>query len=158
MLLRRKGPAWIEQIRFSSDKAIQPVLLRDECGRITALFRAVQDPAVIWRCASSDEGKSWSNLIQTQLPCPLSAIAGFAAADKLVVVYNHSTNHKRDPLSMATSIDGGVSWSAPRAIDSSSFEVSYPSFTVDTHGQVHGVYTFNRRMIKYVSFASGDLP
>ena len=36
-------------------------------------------------------------------------------------------------------------------------EFSYPSFLVEPSGQAHGVYTYNRKMIKYVSFDFREL-
>jgi predicted neuraminidase len=125
---------------------------------LSAFFRPVKDPPVILRAHSHDLGNSWSSLIQTSLPCPLSGVSAFAAEDKLAIVYNHSTEHKRSPLSLSTSSDGGVSWSSSVSLDSPAFEVSYPSFVTDRDGMVHGVYTFNRRMIKYVGFSLKDLP
>ncbi len=158
ILMQRSGATWREYLRFHETKAIQAALVRDSHGHLAAFFRPVMDPPVIWRAHSSDEAKSWSRLIQTSLPCPLSGISAFSAPGKLAVVYNHSTEHKRFPLSLSTSSDGGVSWSNPFSLDSSTFEVSYPSFVTDQYGWTHGVYTFNRRMIKYVSFPLKDLP
>ena len=158
ILLQRSGPTWREYLRFEETKAIQAALVRDTTGRISAFFRPVKDPPVVWRAHSSDDARSWSHLIQTSLPCPLSGVSALSAPGKLVVIYNHSTEHKRFPLSLSTSVDGGVSWSAPISIDNSAFEVSYPSFVADESGWAHGVYTFNRRMIRYVAFPLKELP
>ncbi|HEY5648885.1 MAG TPA: hypothetical protein VIU33_05260, partial [Nitrospiria bacterium] len=37
------------------------------------------------------------------------------------------------------------------------YEVSYPSFTRDRAGAIHGLYTYNRKMIKYVTFGQEEL-
>ncbi len=67
------------------------------------------------------------------------------------VVYNPSPDN-RYRLSLSHSDDAGVSWSRAATLDNSDVEVSYPSFIVGMKSRVHGVYTYNRRMIKYVSF------
>ena len=91
------------------------------------------------------------------MPTALSGISAFPNGDRLGVVYNHSRGQERYPLSVSLSADGGVSWSAPKHVDEIPHEVSYPSFLSDDTGGVHGVYTYNRRMIKYVSLDAGWL-
>ncbi len=137
-------------------QVIQPVLVRDSADVIQAFFRPKGMPHIIWRARSIDEGNSWSQLIRTNLPCPLSGIAAFATEDALGIVYNHTHEHQRTPLSIATSQDGGVSWSEPWHIDEMGHEASYPSFLFGSDGRVHGVYSYNRRMIKYVAFPVED--
>ena len=73
------------------------------------------------------------------------------------VVTNHTKEHKRYPLSIAMSNDCGVTWGDPWHIETIEYEVSYPSFLVDRSSTIHGVYTYNRRMIKYVSYKTSEL-
>jgi predicted neuraminidase len=135
---------------------IQPVLVR-EPDRLTLLFRPASDPRVVWRSHSTDEGRRWSPPMRTSLPNPLSGISALSVGSRLAVVYNHTERHERRPLSLAASDDGGRSWSEPRHIDDMAGELSYPSFVPTPDGTLHGVYTYNRRLIKYVQLDAGWL-
>lgn len=154
LLLRSVSPfgRWDIQHRFAGLPLIQPVLVRERARRLTLFFRPAEAPRLVWRSHSADDGASWSDPVQTELPTALSGIAAFSLGDAIGLVYNHTEVHQRFPLSLARSIDGGVTWSAPRHIDTATFELSYPSVVVAGDGGVHGVYTYNRRFIKYVHF------
>ena len=144
---------WFETYRFDDPPLIQPVMVRERSGALALLFRPTGEPRTIWRSRSVDEGTSWSPPVRTPLPTSLSGIGAFSVSDQIGVVYNHTTEHKRYPLSIAWSRDSGVTWSKPWHIDTAKHEVSYPSFITGSDGRVHGVYTYNRRMIKYVAFS-----
>ena len=160
VLLRSRAPydSWEEAHRFDAgSQLIQPTLMRETGHRLTMLFRPTSDPKVIWRSHSSNDGISWSSVIQTTLPVSQSGIDGFYVDGQLAAVYNHTRQHQRFPLSISLSSDRGVSWSGPWHFDRAEFELSYPSFIVDSDNVIHGVYTYNRRMIKYVSFSVDEL-
>ncbi len=141
---------------FATLPLIQPVLVRGDGDDMYMFFRPSTEPRVVWRAGSSDGGRSWSDPIQTTLKCPLSGIAAFYLQERLVVIHNDSSD-KRYPLSLSYSCDGGVGWSEPIALDNSQHEVSYPDFRVDKDGIVHGVYSYNRRMIKYMKSSLDEL-
>ena len=157
LMARKQYSQWSEVYRFDDLPLIQPVLVRESSGALTALFRPTGDPRVIWRSRSGDEGAKWSTPVRTTLPTSLSGISAFSLPGRLGVVYNHTTEHQRYPLSIAWSEDSGVSWSKPWHIDTSEHEVSYPSFIAGKDGRVHGVYSYNRRMIKYASLSPGRI-
>ncbi|MCB0309770.1 MAG: exo-alpha-sialidase [Bdellovibrionales bacterium] len=140
----------------SQVKAIQPVLVRNAGGVITALLRPSSEPRVIWRASSNNLGRDWSMCIQTVLPCPLAGIGAFSIGDKLCAVFNNSRT-KRSDLSISLSTDRGVRWNEPLLLDSSKHEVSYPSFLVDSEGYICGVFTFNRRMLRFVRLGQSEL-
>lgn len=148
-LLKREGPGWVETIRFRELAVIQPVLIRESVNRLTLFFRPTEDPEVVSRSHSSDGGSSWSEVIRTTLVCPLSGIAACSLPGKLVVFHNSEPGRSRFPLTASVSNDGGISWSRSIDIDACRHEVSYPSVLFAKDGLLHGVYTFNRRMIKY---------
>ena len=150
LLWRRDAHEWRAVAGFEMSHLIQGTIVRDHSGALTQYFRPTESPEVIWRSGSTSDGLTWSNPVQTVLPCPLSGIAAAVHGGAHVVVYNHSTQHRRWPLSCACSTDRGVTWSEPQTIDDPQFEVSYPALAVGAHGEVHCVYSFNRRMIKYV--------
>lgn len=145
-------PKWIECHRFKGSKAIQGDIVAEDAANWSLFLRPVEDPRVCLRAISKDEGITWSPLIRTEIPNPLSGQAAFHSDGAICVIHNHTKEHRRYPLSLCYSKDRGVSWSEPKHIDTAEHEVSYPSFLVDPSGIVHGVYTFDRKRIKYVSF------
>jgi predicted neuraminidase len=157
VLFRSASPytSWMEAFRFD-EPLIQPSLVRSVDDRLSLYFRPTDAPRQIWRSHSIDSGRAWSTPIRTPLPNPLSGIDAFDAGGMSAVVYNHTELHQRHPLSIAVSPDGGTTWSAPWHIDEVPVEVSYPSFACHD-GVIHGTYTYNRRMIKYVTFPSSHL-
>lgn len=143
--------SWIPVTTFQDTEVIQGCIVRRNEKEMTMLLRPAGDRRVCFRSVSVDDGRTWSNVIPTTLPNPLSGVAGFYVDDKLCAVYNHTREHQRYPLSLAYSRDGGTSWSDPIHIDETPHELSYPAFVVDDAGVAHGVYTFGRERIQYVS-------
>lgn len=120
-------------------------------------FRPCGEDRLIHRAFSQDDGATWSNPIPTTLPCPLSGIAAAALGDLILIAHNHTTKHQRTPMSISWSSDRGMSWQGPWHIDESPFEISYPTMTVTGDNTIHLLYTYNRRMIKYLSFTREEL-
>ena len=149
--------SWRIVHRFTDVPLIQPTIVSEPGSCLTMYFRATQEPKRIWRSVSPDGGKSWFTPMQTPLPNPLSGIAAVRTNGCTALVYNHTDLHQRYPLSMAVTKDHGVSWSQPWHFESVEHEVSYPSFIDDGVGGLHGLYSFNRRMIKYVTCTEREL-
>ncbi len=156
LLLEFQGEEWGIRDAFPDTPLIQPSLFREQNGQLTMFFRPSDDPRLIWRAHSKDEAKSWSPLIRTSLPCPLSGVSGFALENLSAVVYNHS-EEKRTPLSISVTLDSGITWSDPWHLDEVPYEISYPHFMCTADKMIHGVYTYNRRMIKHVTFSLDEL-
>jgi predicted neuraminidase len=142
---------WSEIRRFDGFDMIQPCLIQTDSGLIN-FFRPHGKPFNTWRSASTDGGKNWSNPVRLALPNPLSGVAAFEVDGQVGLVFNNSTDHKRYPLSVSFGNSSLHEWSEAKDFDTAQFEVSYPSFLADRQGIVHGVYTYNRRFIKYVTF------
>lgn len=158
-LLSSRGPyhEWKETHRFAGLPIIQPALIRLNASTLALFFRPFSEVRRIWRSISNDDGTSWSTPVRTDLPSPLTGLTAFTYRNGIALVYNHTEEQRRYPLSVAISDFTGVSWSQPWHLETIEYEVSYPSFICDSVSRVHGVYSYNRRMIKYVSFASADL-
>lgn len=149
---------WNILYRFSGLELLQPALIRQSRSntsspQLTLFFRPWSEPRVIWRSHSINEGIDWSAPMRTPLPNPLSGISAFTVGPHMAVVHNYTHEHKRHPLSISLSRDSGVTWEQPIHLETIEYEVSYPSFINGQNGIIHGVYTYNRRMIKYVSLA-----
>ena len=145
---------WKRLYDFGDEPIIQPslVAMRD---KLAIFFRPADGPRYTWRSVSTNEGKSWGAPVRLPLPNPLSGISAFALGDEVGLVFNNSTEHKRFPLSISWSDPSLHAWSTPIDLDDPGFEVSYPWFVVDGNSVVHGVYTYNRKFIKYVCFDNG---
>lgn len=159
VLLSSRPPCdkWQEVYHFSDIEIIQPVLVREAFDRLGLFFRPCSDPRRIWRSHSQDDGVTWSIPIRTPLPNPLSGVGAFVVDGHIAVVYNHTEKHQRFPLSISLSHNGGTSWGKPWHIDKVHHEISYPSFFLGQNDIIHGVYTYNRRIIKYMSFPKDEL-
>ena len=143
---------WFPVEHFNGIKSIQGSIVRQSDTDLTMLLRPTGEDRVCLRSISCDDGRSWSSVLRTTLPNPLSGVVAFQMGDALCAVYNHTTEHRRYPLSLSYSMDRGTSWTGPIHIDETQHEVSYPSFIVDDAGVAHGVYTFGRNRIYYVTF------
>jgi len=134
--------------------AIQPCVLTHPDGRLQMLCRTRQ--GTIGECWSEDGGETWTELLATDLPNPDSGIdAATLACGRHLLVYNHS-QMGRSPLNLALSEDG-VHWQAVAVLEHERGEFSYPAIIQGRDGSVHVTYTWNRRRIRHVSLAAGDL-
>ena len=143
---------WFPVTHFEDLGVIQGSFVRQSETQLAMMLRPCGDSRVCYRAISGDDGRSWSRALPTSLPNPLSGVAAFELDGMFCAVYNHTTEHRRYPLSLSYSTDRGTSWTGPFHIDETEHEVSYPSFTTDSRGMVHGVYTLGRTRIQYVTF------
>lgn len=137
--------------------AIQPTLVPLPDGRILLLARDKGEVAVK-RSWSSDGGLSWGPVSNTNLPNPGAAVAGLYVEelDAVLLCYNHSPD-MRDPLSLAVSVDGGVSFTritdlATKPGDPES-SFAYPALIRTGDGLIHAIWTHDKRAtLKHVRF------
>ena len=147
-----EGKSWNLDHTFPRRDIIQPTLSR--VGKeILCFFRPCDDPNVIWQCKY--DGNRWMGVKSTNLPCPLSGLDSFTYDNNVNIIYNHSHRLQRTPLSLTKYSHKTDSYSHPWDFEQNNLEVSYPSFT-SNRDQIHGVYTYNRRMIKYVHYTKQD--
>jgi predicted neuraminidase len=142
---------WEPVARLAGTPLIQPALVRDGASRLIMLLRPADAERVVWRSESGDEGRTWSAPQPTPLPSAPSGLGGFWWNGDLAVVHNPTQGQERFPLSISLSRTGRDAWRGPRHVDTAAFELSYPCFLVGCDGNVHGVYSYNRRFIKYVT-------
>jgi len=141
---------WEISYQFKESDIIQSTLIKTEEDDLIMFFRPHSDPRFIWKSQSCDQGNSWSTPDMTSLPNPLSGISAISKNNAIAMIYNHTHEHQRYPLSVSLSKDGGTTWEENWTLDNVPLEVSYPSFITGKDNTIHGVYTYNRRMIKYV--------
>jgi predicted neuraminidase len=114
---------------------------------LLALGRTRQNKR-IFRVESLDGGRSWGELMLTDLPNPNSGTDAVTLADgRHLLIYNHS-EHSRSPLNIAVSIDG-TSWTPAVTLETEPGEFSYPAIIQASDGKVHVTYTWNRKKIAH---------
>ena len=159
---RDLGQTWDRTAPINDGKeygVIQPTVLFHPAGRLQALFRSRQ--GMIVESWSGDQGRTWSPLTATSLPNPNSGIDGVTLRDgRHMLVYNHVVTPKgkwgdRAPLNLAISSDGRA-WKEAAVLETGppSAEYSYPAIIQAANGDVHILYTWNRKKIKHVVVAT----
>jgi predicted neuraminidase len=129
--------------------AIQPTILRHSGEKLQILCRNRRSTNIL-QAWSDDGGKTWSDLVPTELPHPGSGIDGVTLADgRHLLVYNH-TNRGRSPLNVAVS-DDGKTWQAALVLESEPGEYSYPAVIQTRDGLVHITYTWKRQRVRHVT-------
>ena len=125
------------------------------------------EPPEVHRADTTDGGRTWSAPVPVGVPNPNASVAAVRLADdRLVMAYNHSDEHRRD-LSLAVSADDGTTWSKVLEVDGPSrepdekelprIEYSYPWLMLDSSGQLHLFYTWNRREIRHLRIGADVL-
>ncbi len=130
---------------------IHPTLVQLDDGTLLAYLRPGGKGGVIWRTESVDCGETWSDPTPTQLPNPNS---GFdllrLQSGRLALAFNNS-DHLRTPLCVALALQG-EQWDRLRTLENALSEFSYPTLAQTHDGQIHVVYTYQRKHIQYASF------
>lgn len=137
--------------------AIQPTVVRLGDGRILLLARDKTD-RFIRRSYSGDNGKSWSPVTMTALPNPGSAISAvyIDEMDAVLLAYNHSRKG-RNPLSLAVSTDGGMTFrrivNLERKSGDGEASFSYPALLRTRDGLIHCIWSHDTRAtLKHIRF------
>ncbi|MFM7160919.1 MAG: exo-alpha-sialidase [Planctomycetaceae bacterium] len=134
---------------------IQPTLLRHSDTRLQMLCRSQQQ--AIYELWSEDAGRTWTEPRPTSLPNPNSGIDGVSlAGGGHLLVYNHSPR-ERSPLVVSHSTDGR-NWRTLHTLESEPGEYSYPAIIQTEDGNVHVVYTWQRKRIAHVELTPPSDP
>jgi alpha-L-rhamnosidase len=152
------GKTWLKSEPINDGKiynAIQPSILTHNNGKLQILCRSKN--CMILESWSSDSGKTWSLIKESELPNNNSGTDAVSLSDgKQLLVYNHvktpvnAPKGYRTPLNVAVS-DDGKTWRAALILEDSEIgQYSYPSVIQSADGMVHIVYTWRREKIKYV--------
>ena len=136
---------------------IQPTIVQLADGRLRMFTRSTQQISRICYADSKNGGVTWTDARPTVLPNPNSGVDSVHLEDgRIVIVYNHTTSG-RTPLNLAISSDGGDTWKPLLTLESEPGEYSYPAVIQSASGDVHVVYTWNRKRIKHVVLSKDSL-
>ena len=150
------GPSWERhEPKTQPYQVIQPTVLTLEDGSLRTLYRSKNKKIITNR--STDGGKTWNELEETNLPNNNSGVEGLTLKDgRHLLLYNHLGGEladgwgKRNVLNLAVSQDG-LTWEAVAFIEKEEKgEFSYPAMIQTKDGLVHMTYTWNRKKVKHV--------
>ena len=127
-------------------------------GRVVMLMRA-EYGGFLWRSESTDNGRTWSDAWQTDIPNPTSLAALIRLPDGRIALIHNATGGvvgergKRDPLSIWISNDEMKSWHLRQDVIHSG-QLAYPC-PIILDGKLVFAYDHNRREARFVEV---DLP
>ncbi len=152
----------IDRTQLKGRGAIQPTFWESAPGQVHALLRSCA--GAVWRCDSSDYGKTWSPIYAIDLPNNNSGLDALQLEDgRLLLVLNPVGVNwgPRTPISLALSVDNGNSWRLVAHFEDdpveTKFEYSYPAI-IRTSDGVAVSYTYRRERVRCWFIPDAALP
>ena len=142
----------------STSGLIQPSVVSMGGKKLRLYARATQDIGRVCVADSLDAGLTWTQARPLDVLNPNSGIDAVALRDGRVVLVYNNTARGRSPLNLAVSRDGEKFTMFRTLEDAAGGEFSYPNVIQGRDGDLHVVYTWRRKKIKYVRVALGDVP
>ena len=149
------GKTWRKTApKKSFTQCIQPALVQSPNGQITAFMRSRN--GVIATTTTKDYGETWSDVEKTNIKNPNSGIDA-VFMDGIYVIACNPEEHGRNKLAIMTSKDA-KNWKILCYLENQpDGEFSYPSLFVDSDGNMHAVYSYNRQYIKHIQFNKNEI-
>lgn len=154
-----KGKTWeatekleLDRSQISGEGVIQPALWESRPGHVHMLMRS--SSGNICRSDSEDYGKTWSPIVETDLPNNNSGIdVAHIEGQKIALIYNPVSGNwgKRYPITVAISTDNGKTWPIKYNVEEGEEEddeLSYPAIIYED-GHLVACYTWNRQRIAF---------
>ncbi len=142
----------------STSGLIQPSVVSMGGKKLRLYARSTEDIGRVCVADSADGGVTWTQARPLDVLNPNSGIDAVALRDgRVVLVYNNTTKG-RSPLNLAVSKDGEKFTMFHTLEDTAGGEFSYPNVIQGRDGDLHIVYTWRRKKIRYVRLALADLP
>jgi predicted neuraminidase len=142
------GATWSASEPLVSFGGVQPSLVRKKDGTLVALMRDNGPPPKrVLKSESKDEGKTWSAVVDLDIPNSGAGLEVIGLASGNWLLINNDTEQGRHRLSVSLSDDEGASWKWSRALEFDSpgpeaTTASYPSIIQARDGLLHASYTF----------------
>ena len=161
-LIRIDGGRVIDKRRISSGRALlQPIFFMDTPENAVAYFRQARSagPARIASALTENAGQSWVSGPDLDLANPNAAIAGLQLpnGDRLIALNDLEVGRYR--LALAIAPAGTSNWNVIAELESDQTQVngiyrefSYPSLLLGANGEVHLIYTYDRKKMKHIQF------
>jgi predicted neuraminidase len=151
LISKNQGKTWKKGGWIKTPKGcLEPSVIQLKNGHLLCFLRTKERE--IYMAWSFDRGKSWTPPASTKIPNPDCMVELLLLPDEtIVLVYNHS-NKGRTPLNIRYSQDNARTWSEPKTLAEGDAEYSYPCMIYGSDGNIHLVYTNNRKTIRYAKF------
>jgi predicted neuraminidase len=122
---------------------IQPTVLRRNDGTLVAYMRENGPRLRVRVCESNDDGVTWGDVTNSDLPNPGSGLDGVRlASGRWLLVYN-DTVRGRNRLAVSFSADEGRTWTTTRHLeDHASGSYHYPAVIQSARGTIHCIYSY----------------
>lgn len=152
------GKTWTATDKLAMDRnvivgegVIQPALWESKPGHVHMLIRS--SSGKICRSDSEDHGKTWSPIVETDLPNNNSGIdVASISGETIALIYNPVGENWGDryPITVAVSNDNGKTWPVRLDVEDGEGddELSYPSLFYED-GHLVASYTWNRDRIAF---------
>ena len=142
----------------STSGLIQPSVVSMGGKKLRLYARSTQDIGRVCVADSLDAGLTWTQARPLDVLNPNSGIDAVALRDGRVVLVYNNTARGRSPLNLAVSRDGEKFTMFRTLEDALGGEFSYPNVIQGKAGDLHIVYTWRRKKIKYVKLSLLDIP
>jgi len=149
MISPDRGRRWIWTGPVPGVPNQHPTLIQRKDDSILALLRPGLFKSIA-RSASYDNGRTWEEAENMELPNPGAAIDMVKLKDGRVVLAFNNSPHTRNPLTLALSEDEGETWRHKRDIVSGQGSFDYPAIIQDRGGLLHLTHTNNRNTIDHI--------
>ena len=137
---------------------IQPSVISLGGKKLRMYARSTQNIGRVCVADSTDGGVTWTEAHPLDVLNPNSGIDAVALRDGRVVLVYNNTAKGRSPLNLAVSRDGENFMMFHTLEDAAGEEFSYPNVIQGKDGDLHIVYTWRRKKIRYVKLALRDVP
>jgi predicted neuraminidase len=141
------GETWRASKPIVGAGPIQPALARKNDGTINAYMRdSGGAPMRVMLATSTDDGETWSNALDTDIPNPGSSLDVLRLNDGSWVMVFNDLEETRGRLAIALSDDEGETWKWKNTVEPSD-EVGnrfgYPAVIQAADGLIHATYTYS---------------
>jgi len=140
-----QGKTWTASDLTVGFGAIQPSVVRRNDGTLVAFFRDNGPHNKVRKATSPDEGKTWTDVVDTELPNPGAGIEAIRLQSGAWALVYNDLARGRHSLAVSLSDDEGETWPVTRHVEreepGSSFH--YPSMTQAADGTIHLSYTYS---------------
>ena len=161
-LLRIDEGRVIDKRRMSDGRnSIQPLVFVESPQNVVAYFRQARrsGPAKIAVSETKDSGQSWAVQEDLPIPNPNSALTGLMLKNGSRILVANNLEQGRHRLVMLMADDSSNDWKVIQVLEDDEAlpneqrrEYSYPFVISTSEGNVHLLYTWNRKRIRHLYF------
>ncbi len=149
------GKNWTASTPIMGFGSIQPAVLRRNDGTLVAYMRENGPKKRVRVCESKDDGSTWGDVTDSDLPNPGSGLDGVRLSNGTwLLIYNDQVQG-RNQLAVSLSSDEGKTWNVTRHLENEpTGSYHYPAVIEGRDGRIHFVYSYfveGGKSMKHVS-------